>query len=124
MGEINSLYTMAAHDAGAEMQLKDVSGKPLDVFITFVGSDSEKWDEIEAQFRTQQIEAIREGGIKQRRCKSEMLGAAALSWRGVESDGKPLEFKNESVVELFYHAPYIREQADLFIADRANFTKG
>ena len=124
MIELSSLYTVDDHGAGAEMRVKDVNGKPTELYITFVGIDSEKWDDVQAEFRHKQADAIREGGRKNSKVKSEMLAAAAIGWRGAGSNGVDVEFSVENVGTLLFNAPYVRAQADDFIATRVNFTKG
>lgn len=125
MTDIFDLYTVDAHGDGAEMQVKGPDGVKLDMFITFVGVDSDKWDEIQREYRPKQLEALKDSDTRIiNRIRAEMMSKAALGWRGVESKGETIDFTVEKLTELFINAPYIWDQANLFIADRVNFIKG
>ena len=124
MTDLNDLYTVAAHDAGAEMQVKGPEGVKLDMFIKFVGVDSEKWGDIQREYKPKQIEDAIAGGKSANRLVAEMLSKAAIGWRGFKNKRKNVPFTEENLFTLFMNAPYIREQADDFIARRINFMKG
>lgn len=124
MTDLTDLYTVEAHGIGAEMQVKGPDGVKLDMYISFVGIDSEKWEEIQTKFRTEQLEAATKGKTALAKVISKMLSEAAFAWRGFKSKGDVVEFTNDAAFELFVNAPYVREQADDYIATRANFIKG
>ena len=114
--DINQLDTRSIHGAGSEMQVKDQLGNETDVFIKVVGVDSKLWREI-----------IKESARKTDSEKfngNELLAKACLDFRGLETDGKEIPFSYESMLNLLEIAPYIAEQLDRFIGNRANFTKG
>jgi len=54
----------------------------------------------------------------------EELVLASLGWRGFEQAGEELEFSKDNVRQLYKQAPYIKDQAIIFVHNRANFTKG
>ena len=115
--DIKSLYTSESHEQGAEMQVIGPDGKKLDCYITLVGTDSKRWREI---VRTKMRKMLSDDTDDD---SSELLASASIDWRGFESDGKELKFSKEAIASLFKNAPYISDQADRFIANRANFTK-
>ena len=115
--DINNLYTQDLHDEGAEMQVKDAEGNPLDCFITLVGVDSKRWrDLLRGQQRKLQAGGYDADG-------AGLLAGATLSWRGFTANGEDLPFSKEAAALLYEKAPYIAQQVDLFIANRTNFTR-
>jgi len=116
--DITSLYTADRHNAGAEMQVLDEFGSKTDFFITYAGQDSKIWTD---NARRNQHEAVRrmitkdEGGDVDEENLSMILDAT-LGWRGVD-----LDFSKEAALVLYQKAPYIIDQAVLFINNRVNF---
>lgn len=116
---IDELFTVDRHEAGSEMQVRSEEGKLLDLFITLVGVDSKAWRTAEIEMKRQLL-----AGGDPIDTTADAMGKCSLSWRGFKSKGKDLEFSKESVTNLYLSAPYIGTQADKFLSNRANFTKG
>ena len=115
--DISDLKTRPLHDEGAEMRVKGPNGKLTDFYITLVGCDSEAWEKI---VRDAQKAALKTGdGVDSK----QLLAKATLGWRGLKENGKDVVFTTKKVYELYTQAPYIYEQADLFVANRGNFLK-
>lgn len=121
--DINELKTKPLHDSGAEMQVKDAEGKETDFYIRLVGVDSGKWREIKRKLERKALDASFNGDDPNIDA-AEYIAEATLDWRGLESDGKPVPFSHQAALDLYRNAPYICDQADRFIAKRANFTSG
>lgn len=117
--EISQLYTVDSHENGAEMQVKDESGNDLDMYITLAGIDSKAFRKTKAKL---QREIINGGDPEELR--AEALADVTINWRGFLNDGNELEFTNDMAKQLYINAPYVMDQADVFINQRANFTKG
>jgi hypothetical protein len=49
------------------------------------------------------------------------LSAIVDAWSNVENDDGPVEFSREAAYKMFFDFPWIKEQAEAFVADRANF---
>tara|TARA_R110000744_G_scaffold32418_1_gene75845 strand:+ start:9788 stop:10252 length:465 start_codon:yes stop_codon:yes gene_type:complete len=49
------------------------------------------------------------------------LSAVVDGWSNVEDDKGPIEFSREAAYKLFSDYPWMKEQAEAFISDRANF---
>ncbi len=118
---IDELYTKEHHEAGAEMQVNDEFGNPIDSFIMLAGMDSKLFKKAETELHR---EILKDNNIDGDKLKAEALSKTTIGWRGFDYNGKELEFSQETAFKLYYNAPYIMEQADNFIAKRANFTKG
>jgi hypothetical protein len=119
--DIESLYTVESHESGAEMQVKDDTGKELDMFITIAGIDSKLFRKVKNELRREilkDVDADTEG------LRAKSLAEVTLGWRGFQSNGEDLEFSQEKAEQLYLNAPYLMDQADNFINQRINFTKG
>jgi len=79
--DIENLYTLDLHEAGAEMQVKDESGKPLEMYITIAGADSKAWKKATSEIK-----------------------------RAVLAGGDPEEATNKNNSKLHYWLARIRKQ--------------
>ena len=126
--DLATLDTKRMADAGAELQLHDpVTGKPLGVYITLHGMDSDV-------FRDTQIENLRNRAAIMAEEKRTTRTAAEIeadaialhaactkAWRGAVLDGAALECTRDNARTLYQRFPWIREQVDRFIGARGNF---
>ena len=110
--DINDLYTQDKHDAGAEMRVRGPDGIETDCYIMLVGIDSKKWREILK-------ERAKDSAIND----NMILAKATLGWRGFTNGDDNFEFSEAAALALYKKAPYIAQQADLFISRRVNFIK-
>jgi hypothetical protein len=53
----------------------------------------------------------------------ELLAKCTKSWIGVVIDSKEIEFSYDNVLMIYERFPWIKEQVDQAIGDRANFIK-
>jgi len=119
--DINSLYTVEKHENGAEMQVQDETGKDLDMYITVVGIDSKLFRKVKNELRRA---ILRDVDADTEELRSKSLAEVTLGWRGFKDKGEDLEFTQELAEQLYLNAPYLMDQADNFINQRVNFTKG
>jgi len=122
--DIRQLTTRAAHDAGAEVRIRDQYGKETDVHIRVVGMDSVIWRGIVRDQERRAMSAAASGLDAPAEDVAEVLARATLDWRGLESGGEPLAYSEEAAYELYTNAPYIADQVDRFIGQRSNFMSG
>ena len=118
---IEDFYTVESHESGAEMQVKDESGKALDMYIRIMGIDSKLFRKVKNELRREilkDVDADTEG------LRAKSLAQVTLGWKGFQSEGEDLEFTQEKAEQLYLNAPYLMDQADQFINKRENFTKG
>ncbi|MAO65047.1 MAG: hypothetical protein CL666_08605 [Balneola sp.] len=98
-----------------------------EVTITIHGPDSKAQTELQRKFRNKALK----DGVKRKNMSisSEQLEARALDmdvaatadWQNIGLDGKELECTPENVKMVYTKLPWIREQVEEFMADRANF---
>ena len=122
--DIKSLYTLEAHSRGSEMNIiSPRDGKPTDCFLTVLGADSIAWREARLDFDR---EVINLGDDK--KAKSLLIATtqadAVIGWRGVDNEGKPLDFDRAFLIDLLVESPSIGDQVERFKDTRSNFTKG
>jgi len=115
--DINDLYTVDKHDEGAEMQVKDQLGNKLDCFITIAGIDSKAWKQSFAKQKRKLISGDDSNAA------ADLYTGVSLGWRGFVSNDEELKFSKKAIKQLYINAPYLIDQVDTFIANRANFTK-
>lgn len=124
--DLASLDTAARAEEGAPLAITHpTTGEAIGITITVVGTDSDTYQKARrklADKRIQQrkaklsIEDIENENI-------EMLARCTKGWDGVVVDGeaKPCTFSN--AVELYKRFPWVREQVDAFMGERANFLR-
>lgn len=61
-------------------------------------------------------EEIEESALRQ-------LSICTVSWKGVKLDGQELECNPDNAYMLYSRLPWLKEQVDEFVGDRANFLK-
>lgn len=122
--DIKGLYTSEEHSDGAEMQIMDKIGDSVDLFITMIGCDSKEWRKITSKLsRDLLMLSDEDDGSGRIDAEAEALACAAIGWRKFTDKDKEYKFSKARVKALYINAPYIREQADRFIAKRVNFIK-
>lgn len=117
--KLSNLYTTDLHADGAECEILDGEDKPTGLFITVMGVDSQVFRDHAKRQQKAYIEALRsKKDFDDEDMSIDGMVAATISWRGTSE-----EFSPELCRELYTKAPYVKDQIDRFIADRANFTK-
>jgi hypothetical protein len=124
--DIEDLNTRDAAEEGAEVRIFNPLKKEMsDLFIKVKGIDSDEYRAKNAQLR-QQIVASRmaKEEFDAEQAEMDILVAITVGWRGLTDKGESVEFSEKKCRQLYRAAPYIRDQLDRFIADRANFGRG
>jgi len=124
--DLTQFDVVSPANEGVWMNLEHpVTGEPLDVRIKLAGIDS---DYYKKELRKQQNKKFKKGFRKLSAEELEadtieLLVACTLDWEGVELEGQALECNPENVRKIYKRFPWIKEQVDNFINDRANFLK-
>lgn len=121
------LASLEPASEGVEMQVRHpATNAPVDgMAITLLGMDSQRAVQMQRAATNRRLkqgihkmkwnaEEIDEDGL-------QMLAALTTGWRGVELDGQPLECTRENALTLYKRFRWLREQADEFVGERANF---
>jgi hypothetical protein len=116
--DINTLYTVDAHEEGAEIRIvSPLDGKETDFYITLQGIDSKAYRKAVRAYHRKLI-AEEEGG------EIDLLVAITKDWRGLFKGKEKIPFSPDAARDLYVNAPSVTAQIDTFVADRKNFIKG
>jgi len=124
---IDQLETTLSADGSAVMEVLDKAGvamlneQGVPVTITLLGKDSDAYKQRSNQIDDRRYAAgarlkLTAAGLKAD--AASILAKATVSWTGIDD-----ECTYENAVKLYSRINAIREQVDLFIGDRANFSK-
>lgn len=119
--EFENLLTEDVHEAGAEMEIKDpATGEKTGAFLLIKGVDSKTFRAALTDYNRKRLDPKAD----QEAMSIDLLVAATDGWRGIKEGGADKAFSKDAVRTLYAKSPAIRQQADGWIADRRNFTKG
>lgn len=142
--DLSKLNTVEGAEAGHEQQLlHPVSQEPIGIYITVLGKDSKAYrDVMNQQSRSRVTKAQKSGRLGSMtysledvdRDALEVIVACMRSWRSEEKQGEEMvssdtiTIKGEALpinrvnaLRVLTEFPWVREQLDTAIADRANF---
>jgi hypothetical protein len=134
--DLATLDTRTAADQGQVMEIihpqtgevmRQDNGEP--VTITLAGRDSDRVKRLERANRDRMIKAGSRRGTSGitaddlDRQTVERLVAATIAWSGIMLDGELIECNSANARRLYERVDFVREDADAFITDRANFLK-
>lgn len=132
---LSSLDTASVAERGAVMTvlhpttgvaLAQSDGSPVTLILS--GEDSERFRRADRANRNKRLARQQQGRqirVSTEELDAESLGllvAVTLGWSGVALDGDTdLVFSAENATKLYTSFPWLREQANAFVVDRANF---
>lgn len=136
MLDLTSLDTAHGAEAGAVMEvlhpttgavLTQEDGKPIS--LTLAGRDSDRYQRAARATRNKRLKAQQSGRTAQISAEEmendsiETIVSCTIGWEGICVDGATLPFSPDNARLLYKRLPWLLEQADAFIVDRANFLK-
>ena len=126
--DIKLFDTKAKSESGVDIELRDLrTGKGSGVFITVIGTDSDRFAELSAECARRISQILADTGQQElnrdqmNKMSIELLAGCTLGWRGLEANGEPMAFSTDAARWLYTDYPAIREQINVAIADRKNF---
>lgn len=125
--DLSRFDTKKAADEGFRLQLKDPLGQPTDIVIVVKGADSEQFQAAKVEALRRQAEQPKKRGVDYERIEAELIDllvAVTVAWENVQLDGEALACTQDNARKLYRRFPWIREQVDAAIYDRANFIPG
>ena len=117
-------------DRGADMQVRHPvteeplftdDGKPITIHL--LGTDSAEFRNGVKDIANRSAKRKRPSFNETERNTVELLARITTGWHGIVLNGEPLKFTRENAEMLYRDRPWLREQADEFAGDRANFFK-
>jgi len=126
--DIATLDTRKAGEDGFPLKLRHPdTGDELDITITVKGSDSQTYQDCVNEQQQRRMErSIRRGKMgatpqEVRQEATELLAAVTAGWQGLVEQGAPVPFSTGTATRIYTDYPWIREQVDAAIHNRANF---
>lgn len=127
--DLNNLKPVLA-DEGAVMQVVHPdTQEPIEgMTITLLGQDSNVYEKISLKKQQAALARISRGknalDIDAHQVQADIINdlvALTVDWSGFELDGKPLKPTHENFRQVYTGWKWLKEQAQEFVADRANF---
>lgn len=118
--------TKTAANEGAKMEVRDAAGVPLTkadgtpITITLLGRDSDAFVQQENRNTNRRLQQGPRVKLTAEALKAEAINLLARCTKAWDFD-EPCNV--DTATELYTRFPAIKDQADEFIAERANFTK-
>lgn len=128
--DITKFDVKAAADRGAELHLLNPTtdeplygddGKP--VTIRLLGKDSREFRAALGEMAEKQVGKKRTTLAAAETSGIELLARVTTGWHNLGNAEGPIKFSVDAARELYRNSPWIKEQVDEFVADRANFLK-
>ena len=105
----------------------------LGIIINVLGKDSDEFQKISRAQSKKRMAKMTKGGFRVQNMTPppeeieadglELLAKCTKHWSGVVIDSKEIEFSYDNVLMIYERFPWIKEQIDTAIGDRANFIK-
>lgn len=118
------LTQLNVSDAGSsDMVLRHpATGEDLDITIKLLGKDSAEYRKAVSKVGNSRINQRKKVTVEQTQQDAlDLLVAVTVGWAGMTENGEELEFSPENAKRVYRDYPWIKEQADEFVHDRANF---
>jgi hypothetical protein len=125
--EIGEICTREAHEEGAELNITHpATGEVTDFYINVLGPDSRAWRKAIKTDFTRLLSNKGAGISEDDLLDSDINKLAAITsgWRGLQRDGKDVEFSLAECKKLYNDSPQVMTQVDVFVGNSRNFTKG
>ena len=134
--DLSTLDTSATAEAGAAMEvvhpttgaaLLQDDGAPITV--TLAGEDSDRYRKAERRASNRRLATAASGRRVRATAEAlesdrlDLLVACTIDWDGIGFDGGEKACTPDNVRAAYQKLPWLREQAEAFIMDRANFLK-
>lgn len=125
--------TKTLSEEGVDMTVKNLSGKPLTtkdgkpVTIKLLGPDSIAYRKANRDMVRKRVRAASasepEPTFEEGEAESvALLASLTVGWSGiVNSKGEPVPCTRDAAISLYDRFPAIRDQVDVFVAQRGNF---
>jgi len=105
----------------------------LGIIINVLGKDSDEFQKVSRAQSKKRMAKMTKGGFRVQNMTPppeeieadgmELLARCTKSWSGVIVEGKEIEFSYKNALMIYGRFPWIKEQVDTAIGDRANFIK-
>jgi len=105
----------------------------LGITITVLGKDSDEFQKVSRSQQKKRMAKMTKGGFRAQNLTPppeeieadglDILAKCTTGWSGVIVEGKEIEFSVDNATMIYTRFPWIKEQVDVAVGDRANFIK-
>lgn len=130
--DLANIDTVKGANEGFDVQIyHPATNEDLGITINVIGKDSDEFQKITREQTKKRMQKAAKGGFRNVTIPVEeleedslkLLAACTKGWKGVVENGKAIECTKENAMAIYEKYPWIREQVDTAIGDRANFIK-
>ena len=132
--DLASMDTVKGSNEGFDVKIYHPSTLvDLGIVINVLGKDSDEFQKISRAQQKKRMAKMTKGGFRVQNLTLapeeveqdglELLAKCTRSWTGVVIEGKEIEFSHDNALMVYDRFPWIKEQVDMAIGDRANFIK-
>lgn len=114
----DSVPMVLQHPATGE-DLRDDQGRPMTIYL--VGQDSKEMRGIRSELYSQNRKARTDTFDRAEARSMRILVGCTKRFENLQMGGAEIEYSDEAAEKLYRDFPWIRDQVDLFIGERANF---
>lgn len=122
--DISLLDSRTAAERGVEFEVvHPLTRRGTGIFVTLRGSDSKiYWSVMEQHAQDARARGKTVLSMEEIRAQwADLLARCTVAWRGIESDGKPLECTTENARRIYLEYPFVADWAKGCIEERAGF---
>lgn len=125
------LTPLKVSDDAVEMEIfHPVTGEKMDITILVIGDDNAEYKQNARMVYKAALKKAPKGNLEKLNSDLDeefvfsLKAAHIKGWKNIQQNEKPLKFSKENAVYLIQEYPWIRDQIDEFVSERANFIKG
>lgn len=135
--DLNSIDTVKGSNEGFDVQIYHPgTNEDLGITITILGKDSDEFQKVSRAQSKKRIQKMSKGGFRNTNVPLEeiesdsidLLASCTRGWKQddkltITVDGKEIACSKENAGMLYERFPWIKEQVDTAMGDRANFIR-
>ena len=131
--DLSSIDTVKGANEGFDVRIYHPgTNEDLDIIINVLGKDSDEFQKVSRAQSKKRMAKLSKGGFRASTTVPieeieqdgiQLLAACTKSWTGVVIEGKEIACNLDNAVMVYERFPWIKEQVDTAIGDRANFIK-
>jgi len=132
--DLASLDTVKGSNEGFDVKIyRPDTLVDLGIIINVLGKDSDEFQKVSRAQSKKRLAKMTKGGFRVQNMTLppdeieadgiDLLVACTKSWSGIVIEGKETEFSHDNAIMVYTRFPWIKEQVDIAIGDRANFIK-
>jgi len=132
--DLASIDTVKGSNEGFDVKIYHPGTmQDLDITINVLGKDSDEFQKVSRAQQKKRMAKMTKGGFRAQSMAPppeeieadglDLLCRCTTAWSGVVVDGKEVAFSHDTAKVVYTRFPWIKEQIDTAIGDRANFIK-